>query len=201
MAKRSTIFEKVLEKSRISGVHGPRDRSNITAINWFRKKTEELAGNITSKTLMREEKRLVTTFQFGKQYFFYYDPKHKKTLPYYDTFPLVFPIGPAEGGFYGLNMHYIFPIWRARLMDALYDITNNNEFTRGTKLKITYDILQSASKFAAFRPCLKHYLIGHCQSKFLRVESYEWNISLFLPVAQFQKKSQEFVWRESNKLF
>ena len=32
---------------------------------------------------------------------FVYSPKHRNTLPYYDTFPLVLPIGGAAGGFLG----------------------------------------------------------------------------------------------------
>jgi hypothetical protein len=40
----------------------------------------------------------------GSMQMFFYDPKTKETLPYYDTFPLVVVVGPAEGGFYGLNL-------------------------------------------------------------------------------------------------
>ena len=53
---------------------------------------------------------------------FFYDPKHKDTLPYYDRFPLSVIIGPAKGGFYGLNLHYLPPVLRAKMLDALMDI-------------------------------------------------------------------------------
>ena len=39
----------------------------------------------------------------GKMYVFFYDPKTKATLPYYDRFPLVFPFSRTEDGFIGLD--------------------------------------------------------------------------------------------------
>ena len=35
----------------------------------------------------------------GSMQMFFYDPKTKDTLPYYDRFPLVVVVGPAEKGF------------------------------------------------------------------------------------------------------
>ena len=59
---------------------------------------------------------------------FIYSPKFAKTLPYYDTFPLVMPLELAEGGFYGLNFHYLPYALRARLLDAFgQDKLNVNE--------------------------------------------------------------------------
>ena len=55
---------------------------------------------------------------------FIYSPKFAKTLPYYDTFPLVMPLELAEGGFYGLNFHYLPYALRARLLDAGQDKLN-----------------------------------------------------------------------------
>ena len=34
---------------------------------------------------------------------FYYDPKHKATLPYYDKFPLIFPLSVGKDFFIGIN--------------------------------------------------------------------------------------------------
>lgn len=49
---------------------------------------------------MRDEQvNLKNRVGSGQMYMFYYDPKHKKTLPYYDRFPLIIMVGPAEGGF------------------------------------------------------------------------------------------------------
>jgi len=195
--RRYSIFDKILSDAMRKG-YGP--RNSIAAAKWFRNETKKAASGTTANALMKESTRLKSRFEIGKMYFFYYDPKHKKTLPYYDKFPLIFPIGPAEGGFYGINMHYLPLNYRAVLMDALYSIANNFRFDPTTRLKISYDVLNKFGKFKYFRPCIKHYLTDHVQSKFLKIESVEWNIALFLPVEKFQKRSREYVWSQSRKL-
>jgi len=136
----------------------------------------------------------------GSLYMYYYDPKHKATLPYYDRFPLVFPYRKVPGGFMGINMHYLPLRLRAKLMDALYDVTNNDKFDETTKLKMNYNVLSSAAKFKYFAPCVKHYLNEHVRSKFLYVYPSEWDISLFLPLERFQGATKQQVWADSKKL-
>ena len=99
---------------------------------------------------------------------FFYDPKTKDTLPYYDTFPLVVVVGPAEKGFYGLNLHYLPPILRAKMLDALMDIATSKK-SPNAKFEITYEDSKSHSKLRYFKPCFKHYL--SCTS--LKVGSLE----------------------------
>jgi hypothetical protein len=67
----------------------------------------------------------LTENSIGKMYSFVYDPKTKEQLPYYDIYPLVFPIEYYNDGFLGINLHYLPPVLRARLMDALYETINN----------------------------------------------------------------------------
>ncbi len=85
-------------------------------------------------------------------------------------------------------------------MDALYDVTNNNAFDETTKMRAHYGILKSAAKFKFFRPTFKQYLRGHVRSRFLYINPSEWDIALFLPVAQWEKKSQRQVWAASKKI-
>ena len=129
---------------------------------------------------------------------FFYDPKHKKTLPFYDAFPLVIPIGPAKGGFYGLNLHYLPPALRAKLLDGLLDNLNNRLYDESTQFKINMQMLNRASTLKWFKPCLKHYLNDHVRSRFAMVESPEWEIATFLPTASFQKASKTAVWKDSR---
>ena len=148
-----------------------------------------------------DRSQLKSEVRIGRMYFFNYDPKTKRQLPYYDRFPLIFMIGPAENGFYGINLHYLPPTFRARLMDALYDTMTNQRYDESTRLRISYSILQRASKFRYFKPCIKHYLDSKVQGRFLEVNPNQWDIALFLPVEKFQKKNKQFVWRESRKQF
>jgi hypothetical protein len=139
----------------------------------------------------------------GKMYMFVYDPKHKLTLPYYDTFPLVFPICPKSGsggtpGMLGLNMHYLPPGLRARFMDNLYTLINNDKYDSTTKLNLVYGTLKAYSQYRYFKPCIHHYLFPFVRSPFINISPKAWDYTLMLPLARFQKKSQDYVWLESS---
>jgi hypothetical protein len=129
---------------------------------------------------------------------FFYDPKHKDKLPYYDLFPLIVVVGPAEGGFYGLNLHYLPPILRAKMLDSLMD-TANMKATDDAKFQITYKKLQAVSNLKYYEPCFKHYLTKHVKSKFAEVPMPEWEIATFLPTAQFRKANSKKVYADSRK--
>lgn len=153
---------------------------------------------------MNDKKNVVQTLDqdsIGRMYMFFYDPKLKKELPYYDTFPLIFMIGPAKGGFLGINLHYLPPFYRAKLMDAMYQTINNKKYDETTKLKINYQILTAAAKFRFFRPCIKHYLNAHVQSGFLNVEPKNWDSALLLPTERFRKATKDTVWSDSRGMF
>ena len=60
------------------------------ARQWLRAKVNELKP--TPATLMRDRQRLRDKSFIGKMYFYFYDPKTKDSMPYYDRFPLVIPI-------------------------------------------------------------------------------------------------------------
>jgi hypothetical protein len=120
----------------------------------------------------------------GKMYFFWYDPKHKDTLPMYDRFPLVFPIERYPDGFLGLNMHYLSFNERSALLNSLMKFRNNNNMNATTKLRVTYDLLNSTSRIAgAMRPCIKRYLFTQVRSSFVEVTADEWDKAMQLPVA------------------
>jgi hypothetical protein len=133
-------------------------------------------------------------------YFFMYDAKHKDTLPYYDKFPLIFMVGPAKNGFFGINAHYLPLPLRARLMDGLYEITNNNRYDESTKLNLSYRILKSTENLSGFKPCFKHYLRSQVRSRFVEVYPSEWDIALWLNAEQFIGASKTKVWADSRKI-
>lgn len=165
---------------------------------WFRRRVANLRPNRSD--LMKEAPvQLKNNSVVGNMYMFFYDPKHKETLPYYDTFPLVIVVGPAEGGFYGLNLHYLPPTLRAKFLDSLLDITNNKVYDETTKFKVSYNMLQQAAKMKYFKPCFKHYLNSHVRSKFAMVEAPEWEIATFLPTADFQKATKAQVYADSKR--
>lgn len=151
------------------------------------------------KLLQANEDRMTTTIKPGNMYMYLYDPKYKEELPFYDRFPLVFPFHVESDRFWGINLHYLPLGLRAKLMDALYDLANNRSYDETTKLKMSYQILKSASKYRYFKPCVKQYLKSHLKSQFMYIYPSEWDIALFLPTEKFTKASKTQVWADSKK--
>jgi hypothetical protein len=174
------------------------------AVEWIRSITTKLK-NTDEKTILNQapaksELTKLTYSSVGKMYSFVYDPKLKQELPYYDTFPLIFVVKFEKDGFLGINLHYLPPLLRAKLMDPLYDLINNDKYNETTKLNISYKILNNATRFRYFKPCLKKYLFTHVRSKFLYITPNEWEIAMMLPTEKFKKESKETVWADSVKM-
>ena len=125
--------------------------------DWFRSKAQNLRVN-RNELMKQEPIKLSSREVVGSMYMFFYDPKLKESLPYYDSFPLVIVIGPASGGFLGMNLHYIPPALRAKLLDSLMDVTTDEKYNDKTRFEVSYRMLKSAAKYKWFKPCVKHYL-------------------------------------------
>jgi hypothetical protein len=191
------IFDEILGKGIRAGQIPAKEQQ---ARNWYRD-TAGKFNTVNEKNLLKQEPdRLRSQPQIGSMYMFYYDAKHKATLPYFDRFPMVFPYKKVKGGFMGLNLHYLPHLYRAKIMDALYDVTSNDKFDETTKLQISYSILENASKFRYFEPCVKHYLTSQLRSRFLYIYPAEWDIALFLPLERFQGATKSRVWKDSKNI-
>ena len=188
------IFTDILQQGRTSYARP----GFLDSRDWFREKAREVS-RVNENKLIRGNAELQRSRPTpGYMYMFSYDAKHKDTLPYFDRFPLVFPFSVDADGFLGMNMHYIPHLLRARLMDALYDLTSNQKFDDRTKLMMSYDMLNASAKYKYFKPCIKRYLFSQLQTRFLLVPSNEWDIALFLPLERFTVNKQK-VYSDSQK--
>jgi hypothetical protein len=156
------------------------------AVDWFIGKAKTASGY--RKNLMSKPDRDRSSTVIGKMYFFYYDPKHKKTLPMYDRFPLVFPIEPYADGFLGLNLHYLSGSQRGGLLNALMKYKTARNMTETSKLRLSYDLLQGTKAMGLAQPCIKRYLFGHVRSPFIEIIPAEWENAIALPVEMFVYK-------------
>ena len=170
-------------------------RGRPRSTQWYMDKIEEF-GKPGAMDLIRDGKRDVKPF-YGKLNMFFYDPKHKKKLPYYDTFPLVVPIEKYPDGFLGINMHYLPIPLRIRLLDKLVDFTNNTKFDESTRLIVDYSKLKNID---LIKPTLHRYLAGYTKSQFRRIDANEFTIATLLPVQRFKKASDKAVWKESRSM-
>jgi len=192
----SNLFQKIGYEAFRAGIN-PRSQE---ARDWFRKKAQSLS-RVNRLELMQDDQTKLTNRQLvGSMNMFFYDPKHTDTLPFYDKFPLAIVVGPAPGGFFGLNLHYLPPVLRAKFLDTLLDITNNKSYDETTKFQLNYKLLNASSKMRYFKPCYKHYLTAHVKSRFARVHAPEWEIATFLPTADWQKSNQAQVYKNSRSM-
>ena len=170
-------------------------RGRPKSTEWYKDKIKEF-GKPTAQNLIRDGKRSSIPF-YGRLNMFFYDPKWKKKLPYYDTFPLVLPIEKYPDGFLGINMHYLPIPLRIRLLDKLVDFSNNTKFDESTKLIVNYSKLKNIN---LIKPTLHRYLAGHTKSQFRRIDADEFTIATLLPVQRFKKASEKEVWSDSRKM-
>ena len=192
----ASLFDTLQAQAQRAGVTARTKRSR----EWFEKKVGELSSVSRAKVLKDTALDKTTRTLPGSMYMYFYDPKHKKTLPYYDRFPLTIFVEPAKDGFYGLNLHYLRPDIRAEFLDQLMKLAPKQvkQTTRITKMR--YSLLQGVKKYKEFKPCFKHYLGKHVKSQFSRVPMTDWEIAIFLPTEQFVRKSKTGVWNESIKI-
>lgn len=191
-------FDEIITKGVRAGQIPARTQ---TARNWYRETAQKVSRVRNQNTMIKSDpERRMTAPMPGSMYLFNYDPKWADELPYYDRFPLIFPYKKIKGGFYGLNLHYLPLQLRARLMDGLYELTNNTRYDETTKLKMSYEMLQGAEKLRFFKPCIKQYLDSHVRSQFMYIYPSEWDIALFLPTESFAKKSKTQVWADSKRM-
>lgn len=170
------------------------------AKSWLRQSAQNLKSISPSKIMSTGAENLqssISVGDIGKMFMFYYDPKLKDVLPFYDTFPLCIPVEMYADGFLGLNMHYLPPVARAQLFDSLYATMNNNKYDKTTRLRVTYRMLKGASRFSGFEPCVKRYLFGHVRSSFLYVDPENWDMALMLPTERFKGARKQTVWSKN----
>lgn len=194
---RTNVFTDLISKANQAKLNIGSEKARV----WFRQQAKNTS--ITPNKLLNGSQykgKLNNSIGVGQMFLFNYDPKTKSELPYYDSFPLVIPFNIVEDGFYGLNLHYLPPVLRAQLMDALYSLTTNKTYDDTTRLRMSYRILSNASKFQYFKPCVKRYLNSNIKSRFLYISPAEWDIALFLPLQQFNKASASKVWSDSRKV-
>lgn len=173
------------------------DRNRSAA--WFMDKVRSLGVaqsygpmRMLGDNLQRQE----SSVRVGGMYCFTYDPKYKKELPYYDTFPLILPFNSDAEHFTGINLHYLAPRLRLVLLDKLapFEATDDDE-----NIRISWQILSNASRFPEISPCVKKYLKKQVKSRFVRISALDWVSAIFLPVERFKKASNEEVWAASRR--
>jgi hypothetical protein len=172
------------------------------AVSWLQKKIDEIKRpSAIPNTIKGEVSRNKQPGQLriGMLYCYYYDPKTKDDLPYWDRFPMVLILEKYNDGFLGLNLHYLPVRYRVAFLQKLMKYAQLTPEQDIRRMRISYDILQSTRRFAEFRPCLKRYLYSHLRSRILMIEPNEWDVATMLPIQQFRGAKPQKVWMDSVK--
>ena len=194
----ASLLDKVSDAIRTGTVGAEVKRS----AQWFRDKITGLKGTLRNQwsrtnapKFYREAENKVNPrvlkmrANLGDLYAYYYNPKGRMTLPYYDTFPLIMLIGFEPETFLGLNFHYINPKLRAILLDRV-------------TAKVGGGIInwKKISKIKQVAPCVKRYRYDHIVRKVIPIEEQEQELAIFLPLERFKKASKSRVWADSTRI-
>lgn len=127
----------------------------------------------------------------GKMFTFGYDAKHKKTLPYWDRFPLIIVLDVGPKGFLGLNFHYLSPKDREIFLNKILKYVNSKQRNKNTKFNVTWNAvknIQGAEKM------IHKYLYSQVKTTLLESPSNEWENVINLPYQKFVGSSASVVW-------
>jgi hypothetical protein len=174
------------------------------AISWLVLKIKGLKAGASGIPGTTTAQKRSETFKEGGMYFFAYDAKYKKELPYWDKFPLIILLEPPQGGlakthFLGLNLHYL-PIEQRAMFLAQLSMAGSklNKDKEIRRLLTTYQkTLKGNVNLSAYKPCIKLYIIKNLQSRVLQVQPHEWMYAIHLPYENFQNETKENVWKNS----
>ena len=151
--------------------------SSTNADKFYRESDNKINPNLMSKRI-----------SLGDLFCYYYDPKHKMTLPYYDMFPLIMLVGVDKDTFLGLNFHYLNPRFRAILLDRV------NAKVGGGLIN-----WKKISRVPFIEPAVKRYRFDHIRRKVVQIQKDEEEIAIFLPLERFRKASKSQVWSDSKR--
>ena len=164
----ATVFDKILDST-----------TGRKSYDWYRRKVRSMTTP-SAKTLINQGKATIRP-KYGIMNLFGYDPKFKETLPLYDRFPLIFPLEPAKGGFYGINFHYLQPGARVAFLRQLQRFATDKNYDKNTR----FNIGELSGRY--FKKTIKRYLFSQVRTSFLNITADEMAIAIFLPVARFEK--------------
>ena len=168
--------------------------------NWYMKTVRNVASgmNTPSEVFGSDLGSYAQTLEIGQMYAFKYDPKHKETLPYYDTFPLVVISEPLPTGFSGINVHYIPPLVRARLLGKLME-ASDLDIDIKSKLRSQWGFIRNFSRFPEVRGAVKKYLTSQVSGRMYKVNPVHWKSAIFLDTQQFVGAQAADIYRINAK--
>ena len=187
----ATKVENPFDKLRYTG------KDVEASAEWFKEKINSMSkASYKPQNILANEDLIRRKIRIGNLYLFLYDPKTKNQLPYYDTFPLVYPYRKAEGGFVGYNLHYLPPMLRFKVMGTLLNIQQYGT-REEKKIAYSYGVLSANEANKYFEPCIRKYLSSQMRSNFILIPPEDWLSAALLPTERFVKASTAKIWKDT----
>lgn len=175
----ASTFKTIFDKYRLNP-----GEARTKSQTWFNNQVKELGKPKASQLMRTAPERNRGKPFIGNMYFFYYNAKHRATLPLWDKFPLTIPFSILSDGFIGINLHYLPIGARIYLLDQLLSL-HNQKVEDMNSLKITWEKIKAISKLQMAEQCVHRYLYGYLASPLKMIEPPQWETALTLPVQQF----------------
>ena len=202
MAKKKTFFDNISEEFKATN----RESLSKEAFEWFELKRRILRpkfqadGAIRKEILKDADRRRQQRFR-GRFYMFFYNPKGKRDLSYWDRFPLIYLLKIYKNGsFLGLNFHYVDYKTRALFLSNSIKWATNQPPEENSRLLLRYPTMKKSRKYRAYKAMIKRYDPEHIRSQIIRVPGNEWEIAIHLPVEKFRQVNKRQVWMRSQRL-
>lgn len=197
----ATIIKQIHEQIEAKQI----DTSSAFGRSWLLQYMAKLNPSYRDRlSIVQDREQQRSRIMIGRFYFFFYNPKTKDKLSYWDKFPMVIPIMPYDDGFLGLNLHYIYPKDRLIVLQQLSRTMTGPVGDEKTRLRLSYPLLKAIHTAYRATPCIKRYLKPHIMSRFVEVPPSEWHIAAVLPVQSFASKTivrKQEVWRDSKEKY
>ena len=188
-------FQAMLSSATRNGV---KQKDIDASLDWFKKVFKKpITKSDSPQNIIKRASNDVKTNRVlpGNLYIFEYHAI-TENLPYWDAMPLVIPFNEDKKHFWGINLHYAPPSWRAAIFDKLSVIVNDPIKSERQKQTLIWKEVYKLTQLKAVKPLIKCYLKSQVRSKFVYVEHDKWQLTLFLPLARFQGADDRTVHKQ-----
>jgi len=182
------------------------DKQQTNAVQWFRESLNEIRKNKVGKptdyeSLSKDKSRNAVRKLRGQVLLFRYKPSNSK-IKFYDRYPVVIVLEITGNHIIGLNLHYVPPLDRIKLilmMNALlFDQKEQN--LQKTRLKI-FSLLNKKIFAKYMGTAVNKYTVKNIVGKPKLTNPKEWSYLAFLPVFKGISPSKLYseITKEVNK--
>lgn len=167
-----------------------------SAFQWFKEALKSIKPNQAGKPadyteLLSNNKKTIKRRLIGQVLLFKYRASEK--TKFYDQFPLVIVLGFDKGNIQGLNLHYVPPIDRIKLILMMNSLLFNEKEKDIQKIRVKILSLINKKIFAKYiGSVVNTYSVKNIQGKPKITSPKEWSYFAFLPVFKGMSPSKVY---------